>query len=305
MGMNDWRKTAVLLLAVLIPVAEYYLAVSLYLQKTNLYEQAKFMMRLFTAAFALYVIMQNANSLRWRTQAFIVNTGAWILYLLILSSPFRHWIGFCWILITASALTFFIEPQRLWQHIKENRAIVYFCAIALASQIFYLLTGISGKMQQVVWLNFLAEPTVGIPRTILDLLGYGMESGMTHSLRTPLLDLSINTACSGLEGITFFITVFSFMMMLDYKLLPTRTIVLGYLTGIVFMWALNLFRITAFFMFGSWAVEQWGEEKGGEFALNLFHNNVGWILYAVGIGIYFILFYRMMNKTAQPDSRQQ
>lgn len=304
--MNDWRKMAVLLLAVLIPVVEYYLAVSLYLQKTNLYEHAKFMMRLFTAAFALYIIMQSAGALRWRPQVVTINTGAWLLYLIILFiTPFKQWIGFCWVLIIASALTFFIEPQRLWQHIKENRAIVYFCAIALASQIFYLLTGISGKMQQVVWLNFLAEPTVGIPRTILDILGYGMESGMKHSLRTPLLDLSINTACSGLEGITFFITIFSFMMMLDYKLLPTRTIVLGYVTGIIFMWALNLFRITVFFMFGSWAVEQWGEEKGGEFALNLFHNNVGWILYAVGIGIYFILFYRMMNKTEQPDSRQQ
>lgn len=302
--MNDWRKTAVLLLAVLIPVAEYYLAVSLYLQKTNLYEQAKFMMRLFTAAFALYVIMQGAGALRWRTQAFAVNTAAWLLYLFVLFTPFQQWTGFCWALIAASALLLFIEPQRLWQHMKENRAVLCFAGIALAMQIFYWLVSFVREIKILVWLKILAGPTVGIPRAILDALGYEMQYEMKHTLQNELLQLEINTACSGLEGIVFFVTVFSFIMMLDYKLLPTRTIVLGYLTGAFFMWVLNLFRITAFFMFGSWAVEKWGEEKGGEFALSLFHNNVGWILYAVGIGVYFILFYRMIDKMNKPDGNR-
>jgi exosortase/archaeosortase family protein len=131
----------------------------------------------------------------------------------------------------------------------------------------------------------------------LRFLGYRMvPADKPYVVEHPLLTGEIYAPCSGLEGATLFVTLYSLLLLLDRRSFSAKTIVVSYLLGPLYMLSLNALRITLYFIAGIWAVERWGAAEGTKLFVELFHGNVGWVIYWIGILAYFAVFYRFFRK---------
>lgn len=154
----------------------------------------------------------------------------------------------------------------------------------------------SASLVKVLW-----EKLSGIMTTCvfnaLRFLGYRVAlTDRPYVVEHPLLTGEIYAPCSGLEGITLFLTVYSSLLLLDRRSFSVKTVVVSYFLGPLYMLFLNALRITLYFIAGIWAVERWGAAEGTKLFVELFHGNIGWVIYWIGILAYFAAFYRFFRK---------
>lgn len=115
-------------------------------------------------------------------------------------------------------------------------------------------------------------------------------------LKSPVFNITINSSCSGLEGILLFITFFSFIQLLKFKdQIKTSFILASYLIGTVYMYFLNVLRIVSFFSFGYYMKSNKLTENP-DFIVELFHSNIGWTIYVIGIAIFLVIWNKISNK---------
>jgi exosortase/archaeosortase family protein len=188
--------------------------------------------------------------------------------------------------ILGSSFLVFAGPGRWLQAIKGKIPALFFLSLAVFSQILY------PRCLGLLW-TYSSGMTTQLSIVILKSLGYAMiPVTEPFALKHSLLSLKIYAPCSGLEGITFFIVIMSLVMTVDHRKFRISTIVTGYLSGIFYMWLLNVVRIVSFFVIGVWASGRWGKEAATDLVVHLFHANAGWIIYSIGIVLYMALFLK-------------
>jgi len=110
------------------------------------------------------------------------------------------------------------------------------------------------------------------------------STNLIFSQRGPILTIEnfkviIGAPCSGIDSMLLFTTLFFLIFFLDHKKLnKTRALIL-FPIGLIGMFLFNILRIFVLLLTGLYISEQ--------FAVGLFHQNIGWILFI----IYFIFFY--------------
>jgi len=113
--------------------------------------------------------------------------------------------------------------------------------------------------------------------------------------RTPYLRIEnfkvlIGAPCSGIDSMLLFTTLYFLIFFLDYKKLNKKTMLLLFPIGLLGMFLFNVLRIFLLLLMGLYI--------SPEFAVGLFHQNIGWLLFI----IYFIIFYLITRKIIYKNS---
>lgn len=290
-------------LASALPLIELYFALAAY-HKRGLYADSGFMIALGMAFFALCLLYRGIGDLRLNKRMLVANLVLMAAAIGARIPFYKHgpvveveWMGALWTLLVGTGLCVFAEPKRVFSHFRAHRPILYLLGAVYIVQALYYMMRYVIWFNREVWYGFLANKVTATVRYLLEVMQYELfPARRVHEIETAELKIWINGACSGMEGVVFFCCVFAAMMMLDYKSIPVKKIAVGFLTGIVMMLTLNIIRITVFFMFGVWAARKWGGAEGIQLTTELFHNNVGWILYSIGMVVFFMWFYRYADK---------
>jgi len=106
---------------------------------------------------------------------------------------------------------------------------------------------------------------------------------------TPILDVngfvvSIGAPCSGIESLFLFAAFSIGIYALDHKRLKTIPFIIASIIGVIGIYFVNILRLFLLILTGIYV--------NPNFAVGLFHTNVGWILFA----IYFLIYYYIMRK---------
>ncbi len=102
----------------------------------------------------------------------------------------------------------------------------------------------------------------------------------------PAIKAKIYAPCSGIEGMWLFVLLFTVLVLTQYKNVNKKKVLFLYLIGIIGAFLLNILRTFCIFVIGSFTSR--------EFALGIFHSNVGWILFTLYFLIFTQLTYRWM-----------
>ncbi len=94
----------------------------------------------------------------------------------------------------------------------------------------------------------------------------------------------IGAPCSGIDSMLLFSTLYFLIFFLDFKKLKKKTMLLLFIPGVAGMFLFNLLRIFLLLLIGLYI--------SPDFAVGLFHQNIGWLLFVV----YFILFYMLTRR---------
>ncbi|MBW3013798.1 exosortase/archaeosortase family protein, partial [Candidatus Woesearchaeota archaeon] len=101
--------------------------------------------------------------------------------------------------------------------------------------------------------------------------------------------VAIFKPCSGIEGISLFLLFFSIIAIIEWKTLNKKRLFVLYPLGVLFMFLINIARITFLIIAGI--------EISPEFAMGGFPSNFGWILFAVFFFIFMYFSYNWMKKS--------
>lgn len=96
--------------------------------------------------------------------------------------------------------------------------------------------------------------------------------------------VKIGKPCSGIDSMLLFTSLYALIMALDHKVLNLKRALLLFPIGLVGIFAFNIIRVYLLMLIGIHVSE--------DFAIGLFHQNVGWILFI----IYFAVFYSLTRK---------
>lgn len=230
---------------------------------------------------------------RWKTIGLTLGTTALGLLTLEHADGGFLWFGaagYCALLaalFTAAILSacfWWLPPRTLLACLNDHCAGMLVGLLALLGLLNYpallkaawpLLSRVTGE--GVAWL--------------LGCFGYDVEkayTGYNFILAHRDLRIYIGMGCSGLEGLFFFLLAFSAYLTFEQLKAP-RKMISGALLGVAGIFVLNLVRIALFFIVGVYLNRNWGVNVGTELLVWAFHENIGWVLYFIGISAF--LFY--------------
>ncbi len=261
-----------------------------------------------TIAFIVFMILlekqQTPLSFVFQKKAALINGMFWTFFLIFsrnldpLVETFGKealtllWYGIGLIVFVSSFLVL-LNFKELYEKIIRHPAEVYFSFFAGS---LFLLFHLANRY---LW-SWLAAFITIVVYTLLNFVGFDMQPAESRHLHHPLFFASIDASCSGLEGIFLFIFLFSLILLVDWEKYTPKKAALIYLAGIVYMLFLNILRITIFFMGAVWASDIWGQSSASEVFIWLFHANIGWVFYVVGIVIFFALLLRQQRSQTLP-----
>jgi exosortase/archaeosortase family protein len=94
----------------------------------------------------------------------------------------------------------------------------------------------------------------------------------------------VGKPCSGIDSFLLFTSLYSLIFILDYKKLKKGLAITLFFVGAIGMFLTNLIRILLLFIVGAYI--------DANFAIGMFHSNIGWILFI----IYFFIFWWIASK---------
>jgi len=104
----------------------------------------------------------------------------------------------------------------------------------------------------------------------------------------PSVSVVIFLGCSGIEGLSIFFILFSILVGIEYKNLNKHKVLFLYPIGLVGAYILNILRIFSIIVVGHFT--------SLEFAVGVFHSNIGWILFTAYFLLFVFLTYSWMKK---------
>jgi exosortase/archaeosortase family protein len=107
--------------------------------------------------------------------------------------------------------------------------------------------------------------------------------------RTPILDVNgfsvaIAAPCAGIESIFLFAAFSIGIYSLDHKRIKKTPFIIATIIGIIGIYFVNILRLFLLILTGIYI--------SPDFAVGMFHTNVGWILFV----IYFLIYYYIIRK---------
>jgi exosortase/archaeosortase family protein len=118
--------------------------------------------------------------------------------------------------------------------------------------------------------------------------------------QTPLLDVngfvvSIGAPCSGIESLFLFAAFSIGIFALDYKRIKKPLFIIFSIIGIIGVYFVNVLRLFLLILTGIYI--------SPDFAVGLFHTNVGWILFVLYFLVYYYLITKFIYKTRLPKPK--
>lgn len=211
------------------------------------------------------------------------------LFASIPSAPL--WVAVLLVTIAATLVTSFSvfhSWPALLRAIRSQRLSLFWFLVSVLSLLLY------PRVLEIFW-PVLSKWTTYASAAVLNLLGVGVETLVTpykFVVSSDRIGIAVNMGCSGLEGLFFFLFSFGLIVSLRPSLVHMRRAVVVVPLGLGMMFAMNVVRITFFFLVAL-AVENYlGQSRGGRFITWAFHANIGWILYAVALWFFFRVLRR-------------
>lgn len=164
---------------------------------------------------------------------------------------------------------------------KHWRSMLAFAGIAVAY--FFLI-----QLFQKIWYPLSHFVSLAV-KTLLS-LNFATVSYSAGNLTTgPRIGVQgfrvgISDACSGIDSLLLFISLYSLIFILDYKRMHVKRMWALLLPGLAMTIAYNILRIYALILVGVYI--------DPEFAVDTFHTNAGWILFL----LFFIIFWHFGSK---------
>lgn len=149
----------------------------------------------------------------------------------------------------------------------QNLWMVFSYAI---SKLLYMVFGLFFK--DVIYYPFIASET--------------MTEGGGPVLVLRNFSAVIGKPCSGIDSLLLFTSLYILIYCLDYKRLNKKLAILLFFIGATGMFIVNILRIFLLFIIGAFVSEQ--------FAVGLFHTNVGWILFVIYFGVYWFIVSKFL-----------
>ena len=115
-------------------------------------------------------------------------------------------------------------------------------------------------------------------KIFLNGVSYTLDAEMLPTISVPGFTAKIGTSCSGVSGMVLFGILFAVFTFNERKRLDVIKVFILIPIGIVLMFLANTLRIFAIFVAGYLVNPQ--------FAMGIFHKNVGWVLFTT----YFLVF---------------
>lgn len=126
--------------------------------------------------------------------------------------------------------------------------------------------------------------------------GMDLYSALTYNNFT----VAIGQGCAGLQGISLFVTVLGLFYIVQNRNVALKKALLLLPIGLSYMFVLNIFRIVLFFVLTLAVKNVWGE-KTALYALDvIFHNGLGFVVYCVGLGIFFGTWLKLESLARLP-----
>ncbi|MFM8270009.1 MAG: hypothetical protein ACKN9V_07450, partial [Pseudomonadota bacterium] len=97
---------------------------------------------------------------------------------------------------------------------------------------------------------------------------------------------------------------FSIFAPLNWELLRARTWFLTCFSGVLFFIGLNAIRIVSLFSLGVVVGSWWGREAALKMIMGVFHTHMGYLLYALGLGLFFRTIVMIAEKKKAPAAAQ-
>lgn len=158
--------------------------------------------------------------------------------------------------------------------------------------------------REFLW-PYLSGPSTHLVRMLLESLGLTFLPSGPDRIEHENLKIFIAPACSGLEGVFLFGSMFSMLMALDYRKFGAGRIAAAYAAGALWMLALNILRIAAIVLVAIRTTDPNDPSTSARLAGELFHLNVGWMLYLTGALAYVAAFYGLFRYLRKPNPQSE
>jgi len=299
------------LLVIAVPVAQLFFLTTAFDFHAPAFVHKILMLNLVVLPLFIFITVRECVPLGFNKGWFALNVLVFGMFLFLIYGPYASGIAspagqntlfllFGYTLITVIACTgfsIFVKPAKWIEAINGQPVPFSVLSLAIGSQWIYF------RYAEALWLYLLSGPTTKVVLISLKALGYEMmPSDHPFRLVHALFSVRIYGACSGLEGVVFFITVLSLVVMVDHKRFSGAQIFVSYGAGIIYMWLLNVLRIVLIFIAGVYTSERWGREEATNLVVKLFHANTGWVLYSAGIALFMAALFKIMGYNNPPPS---
>lgn len=116
---------------------------------------------------------------------------------------------------------------------------------------------------------------------VLSLFGDVSSKGLELSFNN--FSVIIGSPCSGIESFATFLGLFGLIFIVDMNKIDLKKYGIYFLIGLLITGMLNVVRISLIMLVGAFISQ--------DFAINMFHENVGWILFVLFFGTYIYYVY--------------
>ncbi len=188
------------------------------------------------------------------------------------------------LLLAVFNLNFFKE-----QFSKFRRQLPYF---ALLIPVYYFI--IQGF--QMIWRifgEFVAKALYFLLNLSFDNVYINAKALTAPSLGVGNFRVGISEECSGIDSILLFLSLYAILFVLDWSRLNRKRMLILLIPGIMGTIAYNILRVYLLMLVGVFI--------SPEFAVDVFHTNIGWVLFLV----FFIIFWHYGSRWVYKKSQKK
>jgi exosortase/archaeosortase family protein len=135
-------------------------------------------------------------------------------------------------------------------------------------------------------------------------VGVSLGDGKNVTLSSPYFTIQVHRSCSGIEGMFLFQFLLSSIILIDWPVFESSSLIEFYLAGFIYMFAVNCLRIASIFSLGYFAskpdASQFMKSLRG-LPIKMFHSFAGEIYYLIAFVIFASLLYKFCLKSVQGD----
>lgn len=155
--------------------------------------------------------------------------------------------------------------------------------VALILVVYYFLIQFFQSIWRILG-NFVAWAQYHMLELTFDNVYLRMSDEIAPRLGVGDFIVGISSACSGIDSLLLFISLYSVLLVMDWDRMDRKRMFLLLIPGLIGTVIYNLLRVYLLMLVGIL--------YSPEFAIDMFHSNIGWILF---LG-FFILFWHFGSK---------
>jgi exosortase/archaeosortase family protein len=154
----------------------------------------------------------------------------------------------------------------------------------IIATVLTIITYILLMQFQALWYFFSYNVTMILYWLFTPLFPTYLEVGQTPIIDVNGFVVSIGPPCSGTESMFLFMVFSIGLYLLDKEKIKTRLFIIVSVIGLIGVYFVNILRLFLLILTGIYV--------NPDFAVGMFHTNIGWLLFVV----YFLVYYYIMRK---------